>query len=80
MLLPPDEPQFALVNVNGVRRTVNIGLLSDEPLAPNDWVLIHVGFAMSRMSEPEAARQMATLEALGETRAAAEEIEGYRFE
>lgn len=80
VLLPPDEPQLALVDVNGVRRTVNIGLLADELLAPNDWVLIHVGFAMSRISEVEAARQMVTLEALGEARAAAEEIEGYRFE
>lgn len=79
MLLPRDEPQFALVEVSGVRRTVNIGLLADESLEPGHWVLIHVGFAMSRISEREAEQQMRTLQALGEARAAAEEIQGYQF-
>jgi hydrogenase expression/formation protein HypC len=75
-----EERSFAVVDVGGVRRTVNVGLLCDEPLAIDDWVLIHVGFAMSRISETEAAEQMRTLSALGESRAAAEELEGYRFE
>ncbi len=46
-------------------RIVNIGLLEDEPLAPGDWVLIHVGFAMARIDEDEAARALASLQLLG---------------
>jgi hydrogenase expression/formation protein HypC len=48
-----DEPnQLARVEVAGVRRTVNVGLLDD--LGPGDWVLIHVGFAISQIDEDEA--------------------------
>jgi hydrogenase expression/formation protein HypC len=48
-----DEPnQLARVEVAGVRRTVNVGLLDD--LGPGDWVLIHVGFAISQIDEEEA--------------------------
>jgi hydrogenase expression/formation protein HypC len=43
---------LATVEVAGVRRRVNVGLLDD--VAPGDWVLIHVGFAMSRIDEAEA--------------------------
>ena len=46
---------LARVDVSGVTRTINIGLLDDEPLQVGDWVLIHVGFAMSRIDEEEAA-------------------------
>jgi hydrogenase expression/formation protein HypC len=52
-----DEPnRLARVEVAGVRRTVNVGLLDghDPPVAPGDWVLIHVGFALSRIDEDEA--------------------------
>ena len=45
---------LARVDVSGVTRIVNIGLLEDESLAPGDWVLIHVGFAMSKIDEAEA--------------------------
>ena len=45
---------LARVDVSGVGRVVNIGLLEDEHLAPGDWVLIHVGFAMSKIDEEEA--------------------------
>ena len=45
---------LARVDVSGVTRVVNIGLLEDEPLVPGDWVLIHVGFAMSKIDEEEA--------------------------
>jgi hydrogenase expression/formation protein HypC len=41
----------ARVEVSGVTRIINIGLLEEEPLAVGDWVLIHVGFAMSRIDE-----------------------------
>ena len=50
----PDQPDLARVNVSGVRRVINVGLLTDENLAPGDWVLIHVGFAISKVDEEEA--------------------------
>ncbi len=59
--------RLAKVSVTGVLRTVNIGLL-DGPsggVAPGDWVLIHVGFAMSRVDEAEAAATLALLEQMG---------------
>jgi hydrogenase expression/formation protein HypC len=77
--LPAERPQFAIVEVAGVRRQVNIDLLSDEPLQAGDWVLIHVGFAMSKISEEGAAEQNRLLAMLGEDAAAMEEIEGYDF-
>jgi hydrogenase expression/formation protein HypC len=73
----PDMPHLALVEVAGVRRRVDLGLLQDSLPGPGDWVLIHVGFAMSRISEEEAEAQMQTLRMLGEDSAALEEIRGY---
>jgi hydrogenase expression/formation protein HypC len=55
--------RLASVDVVGVRRTVNIGLLDD--LRPGDWVLIHVGFALSRVDEEEAAATLALLQEMG---------------
>jgi hydrogenase expression/formation protein HypC len=59
--------RIASVDVAGVRRKVNIGLLDgDGPgVGPGDWVLIHVGFAMSRVDEEEALETRRMLEALG---------------
>jgi hydrogenase expression/formation protein HypC len=62
----PDQPDLARVNVSGVRRVINVGLLSDEPLVPGDWVLIHVGFALSKIDEEEAASALAFLEGIGQ--------------
>ena len=45
---------LARVDVSGVGRVINIGLLEDEHVEPGDWVLIHVGFAMSKIDEDEA--------------------------
>lgn len=73
------EPSLAVVEVAGVRRRVNVELLRGEGLAPDDWVLIHVGFAMSKIGEAQAAEQMRLLAMLGEDRVAMEELEGYRF-
>jgi hydrogenase expression/formation protein HypC len=67
----------AVVEVCGVRRRVELGLLEDDIPKPGDWVLIHVGFAMSRISEAEAIDQMRTLALLGESEAALEEVRGY---
>ena len=57
---------LARVDVSGVTRVVNIGLLEDEPLAPGDWVLIHVGFAMSKIDEAEAELALASLQLMGQ--------------
>ena len=75
--LATDLPHLGLVEVSGVRRRVDLGLLQDDPPQPGDWVLIHVGFAMSKISEAEAAEQMRMLRMLGEDSAAMEEIRGY---
>ena len=48
------NPHVARVDVAGVRRTINVGLLEDDGLAVGDWVLIHVGFAISQVDEEEA--------------------------
>src|SRR5262249_51221499 len=75
-LIPADR-NIAAVDVAGVRRRVDLGLLENDPPAVGDWVLIHVGFAMSKISEQDALDQMNTLAMLGETEAAIEEIRGY---
>ena len=56
---------LARIDVSGVGRVVNIGLLEDEDLGPGDWVLIHVGFAMSKIDEQEARRALEGLQLLG---------------
>ena len=73
----PGEENRALVEVVGVRRQIDTGLLQDDPPATGDWVLIHVGFAMSKISEEEALDQIRTLTLLGENEAAYEEVQGY---
>jgi hydrogenase expression/formation protein HypC len=64
-----DEPnRLARVEVAGVKRSVNIGLLDGEvtgPAGPGDWVLIHVGFAISRIDEVEARATRRLLEQMG---------------
>jgi hydrogenase expression/formation protein HypC len=57
------ENSLARVEVVGVRRTVNIGLLDD--VEPGDWVLIHVGFALSKIDEEEAMATRRLLELMG---------------
>jgi hydrogenase expression/formation protein HypC len=61
-----DPPDLAKVDVSGVRRAINIGLLSDEKLEPGDWVLIHVGFALSKIDEEEAKAALDFLEGIGQ--------------
>jgi hydrogenase expression/formation protein HypC len=73
----PEEQNRALVEVVGVRRHIDTGLLADDPPEMGDWVLIHVGFAMSKISEEQALDQLQTLTMLGEQEAALEEVEGY---
>jgi hydrogenase expression/formation protein HypC len=74
-----DDRRFATVEVGHVRRRVNVDLLRDDPLDVDDWVLIHVGFAMSKISAEQAEDQIRLLEMLGEADEAMEEIAGYAF-
>ncbi len=64
-----DEPnRLATVDVAGVVRKVNIGLLDDDDgraASPGDWVLIHVGFALSKVDEEEALATRKLLEGMG---------------
>ena len=55
-----------MVSVEGVKRVVNIGLLEDEPLVPGDWILIHVGFALSKIDEREAKASLEWLTGVGD--------------
>jgi hydrogenase expression/formation protein HypC len=58
---------LARADVSGVSRVINIGLLEDEKLGVGDWVLIHVGFAMSKIDEEEAAMALASLQLMGQS-------------
>jgi hydrogenase expression/formation protein HypC len=60
-----DRPDLAKVAVSGVKRTINIGLLDDDPPVPGDWILIHVGFALSKIDEGEAQAALDFLESIG---------------
>lgn len=61
-----ESNRIATVDVAGVHRNVNVGLLDDDGGAePGDWVLIHVGFAMSKVDEKEAQATLALLERMG---------------
>ena len=62
-----EENRLARVDVAGVRRNVNIGLLDSEGgrAEPGDWVLIHVGFALSKIDEQEALETRRLLEKMG---------------
>ena len=72
------DGHLAIVDVSKVRRTINVDLLEPPPV-PGEWVLIHVGFAMSRISGDEAAEQLRLLAMLGEDAQAMAELDGYRF-
>lgn len=64
---------IAKVDIGGVRREVNIACIVEEGEALDQclgaWVLVHVGFAMSRLDEAEAARTLALLAELGDMQA-----------
>lgn len=77
--ISPEQYGLAKVDVAGVRRNVNVSLLEDEGVQTGDWVLIHVGFAMSKIEESQARDQLRMLSALGEDEMAMDEIRGYTF-
>lgn len=62
--LVDEQNRLAKVDVAGVLRNVNIGLLDD--VGPGDWVLIHVGFALSKVDEDEARATLGLLQRMGE--------------
>ncbi|GAA5106855.1 HypC/HybG/HupF family hydrogenase formation chaperone [Haloechinothrix salitolerans] len=62
-----ERPDLAKVAVSSVKRKINIGLLSDDPPEPGDWVLIHVGFALSKIDEAEATATLEFLTDLGQS-------------
>jgi hydrogenase expression/formation protein HypC len=71
--------RLARVDVAGVRRTINVGLLDD--VRPGDWVLVHVGFALSVVDEEEARATLSLLEEMGaEFEAELTELRGSRIE
>jgi hydrogenase assembly chaperone HypC/HupF len=58
--------QIALVDIMGATRRINVGLLEGDDVAqPGDWILIHMGFALSKIDAAEAERAMSGLELLG---------------
>jgi len=63
-----DVNRLAKVDVAGVQRTVNVGLLDEDgdSAQPGDWVLIHVGFALSKVDEEEAQATLRLLQRMGE--------------
>ncbi|MBO0782542.1 MAG: HypC/HybG/HupF family hydrogenase formation chaperone [Ktedonobacteraceae bacterium] len=61
-----DAHSTAKVDVSGVKRNVNVALVRLEGIAPGDWVLIHVGFAMSKINEYEAQETMKALRLMGD--------------
>jgi len=75
--LVDDPAHSAMIEVSGVHRRVDVSLVEPDGIAPGDWVLIHVGFAMSKIREEDAYDQMRMLTALGESEAAMAEVRGY---
>lgn len=65
-----EENKLAIVNVAGIKRRINVTCIVDETHPPDscvgDWVLIHVGFAMSRIDEAEANKTLELLAEIGE--------------
>ena len=64
--LVDDPTSSAVIDVIGVRRRVDISLVEPEGIAPGDWVLIHVGFAMAKIDEEEAQRALEGLQLMGQ--------------
>ena len=64
--VPGTFDQLALVDVVGVKRKINVGLLEPGEVQVGDWILIHVGFAMSKVDEKEAAEALEMLEMMGQ--------------
>jgi len=64
LTLDVERPGMATVNVGGARRQVNVMLIEEDGVAPGDWVLIHVGFALAKLDELEASQTLQILEGM----------------
>jgi hydrogenase expression/formation protein HypC len=58
---------LAKIDVSGVQRIISVKLLADEGVDVGDWVLVHVGFAMSKIDELEAQLTLDQIKKLGQT-------------
>ncbi|MBW0118274.1 HypC/HybG/HupF family hydrogenase formation chaperone [Pseudonocardia abyssalis] len=67
---------MAKVDVSGVQRTISVRLLERDMPEPDDWVLVHVGFAMARIDEAEALLTLAAVQKLGD--AYTDELDAFR--
>ena len=61
-----EENHLAKVEVGGVKRNINIGMLGRDEARVGDYVLIHVGFAMSKVDEQQAEETLRVLKEIGE--------------
>jgi hydrogenase expression/formation protein HypC len=57
------DVDVATVDIAGIPRDINLGLLTEEGIRPGDWILVHMGFAVERIDEHEAAEALAGLRA-----------------
>ncbi len=67
-VLPGNAGLLATVDVLGAQRPINLGMLEDPVVAPGQWVLIHMGFALEVITEEKASEAMAGLEMMGQAR------------
>ncbi len=67
-VLDGNEGMLALVDVLGAQRPINLGMLEDAAVAPGEWVLIHMGFALERIDRAGAEKAMSGLEMMGRQR------------
>jgi len=58
---------LAKVDVGGVQRVISLRLLEDDLPGPDDWVLVHVGFAMAKIDEAEALLTLEAVQKMGES-------------
>lgn len=72
------DRQIAEVDVEGVRRKVNVGLVEEDGLETGDWILLHVGFAISIIDEEEARETYRFLSRFDDGEAFEEELEDFR--
>jgi hydrogenase expression/formation protein HypC len=74
------HPDLARVDVEGVVRDINMALLDDDPAVPGDWILIHLGFALQKMTEAEVQDARSTLAVLGEGGLGEDPFAGFSFD
>ena len=71
----PGRPDVARIDVSGVVRSVHLGLLDGDPPKPGEWVAIHLGFAIARLTDEEAAEAIAFAKGFDREGGIAERVE-----